>query len=373
MNFGQALSKMGRIIIENRTYSFEEIQAGKFNETDHYFTHALQFCQSWLNNQQTFELQTSGSTGMPKNIQIARSQMEISAKATRNYFQIRENPSLLCCLNTWFIAGKMMLVRGMEWKASTYIVKPSSNPFSNPTLQTPFDLVAMVPLQVEHCLNDEMGLSGLKKIKQLIIGGAPSSGELINKLLDEQIPAYQTYGMTETVSHIALAPIVGIDLTYKVLPGVIIGTDERGCLWLEAPMAKEHRIQTNDLIALNSPTTFKWLGRADFTINTGGIKVQPELVEKAIEKLIHETISEVNFIIGGVPDVSLGQKVILIIEKDELTIDKVDFLKRLASNLPRYHQPKGIHFLPEFVRTDTGKINRIRTLELLCSNLSSSS
>ncbi|MGY6522728.1 MAG: AMP-binding protein [Mongoliitalea sp.] len=363
---------MGIIIIEHRRYSFEDIQTGKFNEADHYFTHALHFCQSWLNSQQTFELQTSGSTGKPKNIQIDRRQMEISAEATKDFFQFRENPTLLCCLNTWFIAGKMMLVRGMEWKASIYLVKPSSNPFLSLARDIPFDLVAMVPLQVEHCLNNQTGLKGLKQTQQLIIGGAPSSESLIKKLLEEKISAFQTYGMTETVSHIALAPIKNNNLVYQTLPGVVIGTDERQCLWIEAPMAKEVRLQTNDIVSLFTSHTFKWLGRADFTINTGGIKVQPEQVEKVIEELIHKHLGEVAFFVGGVAEESLGQAVVLIIEKKDAFIQEKELLKKLADILPKYHHPKEIKFLETFVRTDTGKINRHQTLELLCSKPSSS-
>ncbi|UJP64585.1 AMP-binding protein [Mongoliitalea daihaiensis] len=359
---------MGQIIIENRLYSFEDIRAGKYKEEDLYYTHALGFCQSWLTDQQSFELQTSGSTGMPKNILITRSQMEVSAMATRDFFRISANPNLLCCLNTWFIAGKMMLVRGMEWNACIYLSKPSQNPFKESSLIQKYELVAMVPLQVLNCIDDTLGLQGLKAIKNLIIGGAPSSHSLIEKLLAASIHAYQTYGMTETVSHVALAPIEGKELQYEVLPGVIIGVDENNRLWIEAPMAEEKQIQTNDLVKILSPTRFQWLGRADFTINSGGVKVQPELIEKAIEPLVVEKFGDVAYFIGGLTDEQLGQKVVLIVEKTDPLTDEQSFLKKLADNLPRYHQPKEIHYLKSFVRTATGKVNRISSLSTICSS-----
>lgn len=359
---------MGTLTIDNRSYSFEDIRQGKFAEDDHYFTHALKFCRLWLNGSKEFELQTSGSTGLPKNILVNRSQMEVSAKATKRFFKISKNPILLCCLNTWFIAGKMMLVRGMEWNADICLVKPSLNPFSSPSLVLPYDLVAMVPLQVESCFTDELGLQGLKHLKQLIIGGASSSPGIIEKLIQENIPAHQTYGMTETVSHIALAPITNSSLIYEVLEGVKIGVDERQCLWLEAPMAKESRLQTNDIITLVSSTSFIWQGRADFTINTGGIKVQPEQVEKTIKNLLSEFYGNVRFFIGGLADEQYGQKVVLLVELSESIVNKEEMLKKLADILPKYHQPKEIYYLPEFITTESGKINRPLTLNLLCSS-----
>jgi o-succinylbenzoate---CoA ligase len=365
LNFGVALLKMGKITIEHQVYSFEDIRNGNFAEEDPYYTHALNFCQAWLNGEDRFQLLTSGSTGTPKKIEVSRSQMEISSLATRNFFNIQANPTIFCCLNAQFVAGKMMLVRGLEWNASLHLTKASQLPFNDFTSSLSFDLVAMVPLQVMSSLEDAVGLKGLKQTKHLIIGGAPSTTTLMKKIHQEKIHAYQTYGMTETVSHVALAPIDGSELQYEALPGVRLGVDKDHRLWIEAPMAQESRIQTNDLAELISPTRFKWVGRSDFTINTGGIKVQPELLEKAIEKLMLEAIGKVSFFIGGLEDEKLGQKIILVIEKNHPLDDVQDLSKKLAEHLPKYHLPKEIHFLPVFVRTATGKINRTATLSAL--------
>lgn len=365
LNFGGALLKMGQIIIEHQVFSFEDIRKGNFAMEDPYYSNALDFCQTWLKGEERFQLLTSGSTGTPKSILVSRSQMEISAQATWNFFNILANPTLLCCLNAQFIAGKMMLVRGLEWNATLYLTKASQLPFNDFTSSLSFDLVAMVPLQVISSLEDAVGLRGLKQTKHLIIGGAPSAAALLQKIHQEKIHAYQTYGMTETVSHVALARIDGSELQYQALPGVRLGIDEDQRLWIEAPMGQETRIQTNDLAELTSPTRFKWLGRADFTINTGGVKVQPEVVEKAIEKLVEAVFGKVSYVIGGVEDEKLGQKVVLVVEKNESVVDVQDLLKKLAEHLPKYHQPKEIHFLPAFVRTATGKINRPATLSSL--------
>jgi o-succinylbenzoate---CoA ligase len=350
---------MGKIIIQDREYSFEQIRSGNWSEQDPYFKQALSFCRDWLVGKMEFELSTSGSTGKPKMITVSRKQMEISAKATADFFGIEKGPDLLCCLNTQMIAGKMMLVRGMEWDAHIFLVTPQSNPLEG-ILQS-FDFVAMVPLQVANCLENPHSRSILEKTGNLIIGGAPSSPDLLQKITELHLNAYQTYGMTETVSHVALAKIEGQELIYRALPGVIIGVDEENKLWLESPSAKEKRLQTNDIVELLPPYNFKWLGRADFTINSGGIKLQPEILEPKMAESIYSIFGNCNYFLFGKPDEKLGKKPVLIIEfpKDEKRA--LDLLTRLKIVLDRYQVPKEILFNPLFTKTDSGKIDRITT------------
>jgi O-succinylbenzoic acid--CoA ligase len=350
---------MGKIIIQGQEYSFEQIRSGNWSEQDPYFSQALSFCRDWLKGKTEFKLSTSGSTGKPKMIAVSRKQMEISAKATGDFFGIGKGADLLCCLNTQMIAGKMMLVRGMEWDAHIVLVTPQSNPFEG-IVQT-FDFVAMVPLQVATCIENPDSRSILKKTRNLIIGGAPSSPELLQKITDLHLNAYQTYGMTETVSHVALAKIDGQELTYQVLPGVKIGADEENKLWLEAPMAKEKRLQTNDIVELLPPHQFKWLGRADFTINSGGIKLQPEILEPKMAESIYSLFGICDYFLFGKTDEKLGKKPVLVIEfpKDEKRA--LDLLNKLKTVLERYQVPKEILFNPLFTKTASGKINRIAT------------
>ena len=352
---------MGKIIIEKNAYSLEEIRKGNWSVKDPYFHEALIFCQLWLSDKAEFEMHTSGSTGTPKYIKVNRKQMEISAAATWDFFQVQKGAKMLCCLNTDMVAGKMMLVRAMEWKAEVLVVKPTENPLLG--IETSFDFVAMVPMQVASCIDNPYTLSTLKQIKNLIIGGAPCSPELVKKIIENQLNAFQTYGMTETVSHIALAKINSAELMYKVLPGVQIGIDKDQRLWIIAPMAGSSKLQTNDLVSLMDDYSFKWLGRADFTINSGGIKMQPEMMEQKMAPVIQSVYGHQQFFLFGKPDQKLGQKLVLVIKSQEKDEKKEqELLLKLKQIFNKYHLPKEVFYIPELVKTATGKINRFESL-----------
>ncbi len=356
---------MGKIITDTSTYSFHQIQKGAWNEPDHTIHQALTFCQQWLSGQETFELSTSGSTGIPKTIQVTRKQMEASAKATREFFNIGKESTLLCCINTWMIGGKMMLVRGMEWDATCYLTAAKENPLLDKNFG-PIDFAAMVPLQVAAVLQNPSTLETAKRIKKLIIGGAPSSSILREKIAVSQLNAFQTYGMTETVSHVALAPLNEEDLHYTLLPGIEMGQDTRNCLWVKGDVTKGAKIQTNDTVTILNRQQFQWLGRADFTINSGGIKIQPELVEDKIRGCVAEHASTPDFFVAGQEDEKLGQKVVLCIACPVLSKQQEEkLLECIRTKINRYHIPKAIYNLPDFVWTDSGKINRVATLQKL--------
>jgi o-succinylbenzoate---CoA ligase len=357
---------MGKIILENKEYTFDQIKNGQWNEDDPYILQAFSFCQQWLNGIKEFELKTSGSTGKSKVIHVSRNQMEISAAATKDYFKIDYGSTLLCCLNTDMIAGKMMLIRAMEWNADLVLIKPKENPLEKLWFESRIDFAAMVPLQVQACLSDVETALKLKNIGTLIIGGAPSSASLKKKIEDDNINAFQTFGMTETVSHIALAPIKKDELVFETLPGVSIGTDEDGQLWISASMASEEKLQTNDIVELLNDSQFKWLGRSDFTINSGGIKIQPEVLEPQLSPFIINYFGDISFFVFGKNDEKLGQKLILVLEGKIDEVSKIKtFQDELRLNLKNYLVPKEVLVLDKFVRTESGKINRLETVKLL--------
>lgn len=217
----------------------------------------------------------------------------------------------------------------------------------------------MVPLQVETSLENADTLLMLQKIPHLIIGGAQISEKLKRNLVEKRILAWQTFGMTETVSHFALAKIGTGELIYQTLPGVKFGQDERGALWVKSPMSGPEKIQTNDLIDQKSETSFLWLGRVDFTINSGGIKLHPELLEQKAEAAIHEIFPGSKFFFFGENDDKLGQKLVLLIEIAEGTQEKAKLLHEVLKNrLAKYEVPKEIYFREAFKLTPNGKINR---------------
>ncbi len=219
-----------QIIIGPHFLTPEVIKSGQWPDLEDYFDQSLRFCQEWLLGKKEFTLQTSGSTGKPKSIRVSRDQMALSAAATAKFFRIKPGSKLLCCLNTEMIAGKMMLVRAMEWNSDLYLQTPSSNPLLEVPESQHLDFIAMVPLQLENVLKLEHSKNLLKKISHAIIGGAPLSPSLREKAAQCSKNLYQTYGMTETVSHIALAKIkTDGPLVYRTLPGVSLEATKKAC------------------------------------------------------------------------------------------------------------------------------------------------
>lgn len=354
---------MFQLIIGSNSYSSNQDFEETPNNLPEFAKEAFNFCHDWLQGKDSFILQTSGSTGIPKSIHVNRSQMIASATGTQSYFGVQENTNMLCCMNTSYIAGKMMLVRAMVWNCPILIIEPSSNPLTNLPDSFAVEFVAMVPLQVEESLKS--ALSKLKKVKYLIIGGAPISNQLKATLIKIEIKAFQTYGMTETVSHIAIAPITEGDLIYEGLPGVQLGLDARGALWINSEMSNNEKIQTNDLVDLVSENKFKWLGRADFVINSGGIKLHPEILESRIEPILKSYFPENSFFLFGEKDEILGERLILLIEVEEISEKSLGGIQlSLKNTLGKYECPKAIYPIREFIRTETGKINRQKTAEL---------
>lgn len=355
---------MGQILFKDYSISFEAVKAGQWPSLRPYEEASLLFCQEWLNGKQTFQLQTSGSTGSPKTIQVRRSQMEASALATGEFFQVQPHQYLLCCLNTFMIAGKMMLVRGMEWDSNIHVTKPSSNPFSYFPPDQRVDFAALVPLQLEACLENEGARKSLFQTKILLIGGAPLAHPLREKARAIPGKVYQTYGMTETVSHVALADIKKEGaLVYQALPGVSLGlaTDQR--LEISAPMTDHHCLLTNDIVERVTPSSFVWKGRSDFIINSGGVKIYPEEVEAKMHDTFQQFFPGQLYLLAGLPDSRLGQKLVLLISGKSVPESQTEnVLAALKKVLPPYHCALEIHFLEHFFLTASGKINRRETL-----------
>ena len=320
---------------------------------------AFAFCRDWLAGQETFTQQTSGSTGAPKLQVLSRTQMEASAAATGAFFGTSTPGHLLCCLNPAFIAGKMMLVRAMVWDCPITSVEPCANPLLG--LEEQFSFIALVPLQVEAGLAEEKSRKLLQSIPQVLIGGAALPHKTQQRLVQQGIRAWQSFGMTETVSHIALAPIEEGELVYQALQGVAIGINEQHCLWIQSPMSGSERIQTNDTIELRSKNTFTWLGRADFVVNSGGIKLFPEQLERRIAPLLEETYPGCAYFLFGENDSRLGEQLVLYVEGTAEEKRRLTLEAGLGQILGKYEVPKKIYFKASFAYTPTRKINRHAT------------
>jgi len=301
------------------------------------------FLLDWLNNESFVLVKTSGSTGMPKQIVLQKSAMIASAKATGLFFNLIPKSTSLLCLSANYIAGKMMLVRAITLGLHIDTIDPTSAPLTSKK----YNFIAMVPLQVQK------SLSKLHLVDNVLIGGTQVSYSLSESILKTNCNAYESYGMTETISHIAIKKIG--ELYFTILPNVTISMDERSCLVIEALELFKEKIITNDIVEILNATQFVLKGRIDNVINSGGIKIFPEEIEELIGK--HITVP---FFIASKPDEILGEKVILVIEAKPFSIEN-----KVFSELSKYQIPKEILFLESFVRTETQKINRKKSLEKL--------
>ncbi|NJL12500.1 MAG: AMP-binding protein [Microscillaceae bacterium] len=258
-----------------------------------------EFCIQWQGGQSLFPQATSGSTGMPTTIVLHREQMVASARASTEALQLFPPLRALLCLNAAYIGGKMMLVRAMEGGWALEVVAPTGQPFRAlqkvyqwpeeavlPSLRAlRLEFAALVPLQLQNILEDPLDFRpALNQMRALIVGGAPVSPLLEQACQSLSVPVYSTYGMTETVSHVALRRINASPPQdyFETLPGIEIQTNAEDCLCIKGAVTRHEWLVTRDQAALLSPQRFRWLGRADHVINSGGIKIFPEKLENAI-------------------------------------------------------------------------------------------
>jgi len=329
--------------------TLKEVAYSFVKEGDVYEKQLGDFLLDWLDSNDAILVNTSGSTGIPKSIKLQKQAMVNSALATGDYFKLKPGDSALLCLPTSYIAGKMMIVRAIILGLNLDLVYPSSNPLEH--IARDYDFTAMVPMQLEN------SLSSIEKIRVVIVGGAKVSKSLSNKLesiSDTEI--YETYGMTETVTHIAARKLNNNEnKEFEVLPNIKITQDQRDCLVIDAPHLADGQIVTNDIVKLHSESSFELLGRIDNVINSGGIKMHPEQLETKLDSFIDS-----NFFIASSENKTLGEEVVLVVEGKENSISS-DFHEVLN----KHEIPKKILFADNFIRTSSGKINRVKTLESL--------
>jgi o-succinylbenzoate---CoA ligase len=299
------------------------------------------FLLDWFDEKTYIEMSTSGSTGIPKIIRVEKQAMVHSALATGDYFGLQPGDKVLHCLPASYVAGKMMLVRGFIIGLEIDFVAPSSKPLER--IEHDYDFTALVPLQAQYSLDK------LHRVKKIIIGGAKITKPLEQKLKKIKSEIYETYGMTETISHIA-AKRVGEE-AFTVFPNVIISQDDNNCLLLKAFNINDELIETNDVVEMVSENQFIWLGRFDNVVNSGGIKLIPEQIEEKLATRI-----PARYFVIGKPDPVLGEKLVLFVEGEPITIDDNVF-----DVLDKYEKPKEVHFVKHFEETPTGKIIRKET------------
>jgi len=332
-----------------------------------YAFHVIEFCHCWLSNQNEFIVNTSGSTGLPRSITISRQQMIASAEMTASALNLKPGDSALLCLSTQHVAGLMMLVRGLHLGLSLTVTAAANSPFQSVSGEK-FDFTAIVPLQLQNILATENGIARLNEMKAILVGGAPLNRQLESDVQKVNAPVYQTFAMTETVTHIALRRLNGSARSkfYKVLPGVQTRSDQRGCLEICAAVTAQNWVATNDMIEFVSENQFRWLGRIDNIINSGGYKVCPEKVEAALEEIVKQLFKQPpKVMVVGLQDERLGERVVALFDTaSKFSLEEEAEIKTFLNNkLDRFERPKEFRFKKEFRYLASGKLDRTKTLQ----------
>ncbi|MFZ9846889.1 MAG: AMP-binding protein [Flavobacteriales bacterium] len=305
-----------------------------------------EFTTQWLNSNDSIVAHSSGTTGKAKLFTIPKNKIKNSALLTAQTFAIKEGTKALLCLSTDFIAGKMMIARSAVNRWNLFITEPLSNPLKN--IDVDLDFAAFVPNQVFEILSSSEK-SKFNRIKKVIIGGGEINESLHSLLKEVKTEVFQTFGMTETVSHIAVKQIwPHHQQYYKALEGIHFGVNDNNCLIIFAPSLDANAIYTNDCVTLIDKFSFEWRGRFDNIINSGGVKINPESIEQKIKKHIAS-----DFIVSSIPDDKLINKLILIVEgEEEISLEKVN------QELHKFEQIKEIVHVDKLERTSSNKIKR---------------
>ncbi|MGI4822418.1 MAG: AMP-binding protein [Janthinobacterium lividum] len=354
------------LLLNGREFSYDSIRQTPTPHTvlNGYEAKVLELVREWLSGAHEFGLRTSGSTGQPQLIVLKRRQLAASAARTGDYFDLGPGDRALVCLNCDFIGGKMMLVRGLERNMHLTIVEPHADPFDFVPAEAEYDFAAFVPLQLRAVLAAGRA-NRLNKMRAILVGGAGVEPSLLREVEQLKAPVYLTYGMTETASHMALRRLNGPQASphYRVLPGLHLGQDERGCLTVRGDVTDDQLIVTNDRIELVDKHTFDWLGRVDFVINSGGVKVQAEKVELVLDVALAELGESRRAFVAGQADERLGQAVTAYVEGSPLRAPaEQNLLELLRERLGKYELPKRVVYIPAFQTTASGKLDRAATL-----------
>ena len=318
-----------------------------------------EFLSEWNNDSPFVHVQTSGSTGAPKPMLAEKRRMLASARITNDFLGLREGDAALLCMSLDYIAGKMMVVRSIERGLKLITVEPSGHPLNHSQLATDdcqIDFAAMVPLQVYNTLQVPEERKRLLQIRHLIIGGGAIDEALGAELKNFPNAVWSTYGMTETLSHIALRRLSGPEASdwYIPFPSVKVSLSEDGCLVIDAPEVCPERLVTNDIAEI-SPQGFRILGRKDNVICSGGIKIQIEEVESRLRPFFR-----VPYLISKRPDPKFGEVSVL------LTEGSIDEARQICERiLPKYYLPRHYLHVDRIPLTETGKPAR-QQAALLC-------
>lgn len=316
----------------------------------------FEFCHRWHEGQATFLFHSSGSTGDPKPILITRERMYASAKMTGEWLKLAKGDVALLSLSPTYIAGAMLLVRALVLDLGLVLVEPCQNPLEN-LPPTTIHLASFVPTQWSTMLDAGINFKNyFSSAKGILLGGARVPERIFK---DMGFPVYETYGMTETVSHIAFR--AWDQNHFQILPGVQIAVSDTSCLLICSVVTENKWIQTRDLVEITANGQFLLIGRLDRVINSGGLKIQPEKIEG-----VYSSLTKAPLFVAGIPDDFWGMKVVLFVESVESIVWDTDFID---SHLASSEVPKEIVYLASFIKTASAKIDPTKTVALYLNSI----
>ena len=327
---------------------------------DSFHVQIADFLAEWFDGSDTLQVHTSGSTGTPKQLRVEKQRMMNSAMLTLSFLHLREEDTAMLCMPLQYIAGKMVVVRALVGGLNLIPVAPCGHPMQSLS-QTPV-FSAMIPMQVFNSLQVPEEAEKLSRIRHLIIGGGAVDEELRKQLHSFPHAVWSTYGMTETLSHIALRRINGLKASewYTPFSNVSLTLSADQTLIIDAPLVSPIRLVTNDIVEFNPQGQFRILGRKDNTINTGGVKVQIEQVEARLKPLLPFA-----FQITAAPDSKFGEHIVLLVQSENPVTE--ENLHEAFRQLPPYWRPKQIICLPQLPLTGSGKPDRATARKIASS------
>lgn len=315
-----------------------------------FYAQLADFLAEWFDGTDRLTVHTSGSTGTPKELLVEKRRMMNSARMTVSYLGLRTGDTALLCMPLQYIAGKMVVVRALVAGLNLLPVPPSGHPLAGLAESPVF--AAMIPMQVFNSMQIPAERGKLMEVRQLIIGGGAIDDALAAALQPFPHAVWSTYGMTETLSYIALRRLNGAEASgwYTPLAGVTLTADSEGALIIQAPAVNPDMLATNDLVELDAQGRFRVLGRKDNVINTGGVKVQIEQVEAVLRSYL-----TFPFVITSVPDIKFGERVVMLVEGVSASHP---LLGKALAALPPYWRPKQVIRVDALPVTGTGKPDR---------------
>ncbi len=344
-----------KLIFGNEEFDSEILRK---SDADQY---VMKFAKDWILGKEEYTFLTSGSTGAPKEIRISRSMLELSARKSIEALGLSGISSALLCINPEFIGGTQMITRAIVGNYTLHVTEPRSFPIEKG--RNPVDFISLVPLQLDSLISDPYGNEFLQKCKIILVGGAGLTPAIEKKAQNLDTPVYHSYGMTETASHIALRRVNGKQASpfYTMLPGNDVHLNEQNCLVFDGDLIPAETMTTHDIGEIKSGNQFLVKGRKDNIINSGGIKISPESLEKLIAENLDENSNPDSFLISSLEDEKLGHKITLV--TDDQTKDWEGIINGIK--WPQYFKPKELVLLPSIPKTLSGKIDRLAVREMI--------